>query len=322
MDLVLAETLKPLHPYLERPDLIELSVNQSGEVGLELAQKGYVFEKSKLDKGYWQRLVRVLANLNQSYFDEEKQPFMSGDLPGGHRFQAIISRKNVNPDLSGFMLTIRINRAVRLGLEDFGLTDEREDDLIQTISNYGTVFISGGMSSGKTTFTKALVKHIPLDARIQCVEDAKELEFPHKNIDRYQVDRNDDKQAVNYPKIIDHITRSRPDFIVTGEVSVANAFAVVRLLNLGHGFLTTVHANTPNLSYAAIEQNIAMAGFPRFDVRRILQESIDRIVQLSKVKLDGQYQRQVVEILNPKLNSRWIRDKHHHWRFESLDKES
>lgn len=303
--------LKPLQRYLDMPDLVELSVSNSSQVGLEIAGHGYQFvETPELTEGYWLRLCRVLANLKGTYFDEQDQPILSAELPGGHRFQAMIGRHVKNR----LMITIRVRRKLKVGLDQFGVSGPIKEDIINVIKACGVILISGGMSSGKTTLFNALLSHIPQEARIQCVEDAFELDIPHHNKDNYFVDRNDASQSVNYTRIIEHITRARPDFILTGEVSVENAFSVVRLLNLGHGFMATVHANTPKLCFDAISQNIAMSGIQGFDVKPVLSSTIDRVIQIAKIKDEDSEKRQVVEVFAPKENYSWVKATAIEWK--------
>ena len=57
--------------------------------------------------------------------------------------------------------------------------------------------------------------------RVQSVEDAHELVIPHEHKTRYFVDRNSKGKApVGYREIVEHMSRSRPDLIILGEVSV------------------------------------------------------------------------------------------------------
>ena len=93
--------------------------------------------------------------------------------------------------------------------------------------------------------------------------------------------------------------------IIAGEVSVANAFPIIRLLNSGHaGFMCTVHANTPELALSsAIPQNIVLAGIHVPNIEETLYELIDVIIQLHRTSTG---RREVVEILFPKSKRREV----------------
>jgi type IV secretory pathway ATPase VirB11/archaellum biosynthesis ATPase len=215
-----------------------------------LADKGYVFkEVSELSIEYWTNLCYVLGNKKGEVFNPETQPRMSTRLPGGHRFEAMIG-KAVD---SGLSVSIRMNRNMPLSLEDFGLPSSIQNELIKAVREGESILVSGGTSSGKTTFLKALIQYIPLEKRV-LTEDTPELEVSHLNKVHYLVNRNENSPVISWPQVIDHLMRSRPDVIIAGELSIANTFALISLLDTGHrGFMTTVHSNSAKL---AIEETI------------------------------------------------------------------
>jgi len=294
--------LMPLLPLLETQNLVELSVNKPCEVGLEIAGLGYQFQTvEKLDYTYWVLLCHVLANQNGVAFNPQHQPRVSTALPGGHRFEAMVG-KNVEHLLS---ISIRMKRAISIALEHFGLRGALKDRIIYLVQSGANILISGGTSSGKTTFLNQLIAYIPEPTRILTVEDTRELEVPHLNRKHYIVSRNEANPAIGYSEMIDHLMRSRPDVIIAGEISVSNAFPIVRLFNSGHsGFMCTVHANSPELALsAAIPQNVRLAGLDSVGVCELLYETVDIVLQLHR-QPNGQ--RQVTEILFPKTKEKIV----------------
>jgi Flp pilus assembly CpaF family ATPase len=296
--------LIPLWPLLETENLVELSVNKPSEVGLEIVGSGYQFQKvERLDYAYWILLCHVLANQNGVVFNPQHKPRVSTALPGGHRFEAMVG-KNVEHLLS---ISIRIKRVISIVLEHFGLKDALKERIIDLVQTGANMVISGGTSSGKTTFLNQLIAYIPEHTRILTVEDTRELEVPHLNRKHYIVSRNEANPAIGYSEMIDHLMRSRPDVIIAGEVSVSNAFPIVRLFNSGHsGFMCTVHANSPELALrAAIPQNIRLAGLDSVGVCDLLYQTVDIVLQLHR-QPNGQ--RQVTEILFPKTKEKILID--------------
>ncbi len=295
-DAALRAMLIPLWPLLKTDNLVELSVVRPGQVGLEIAGSGYRFEPAPhLDYNYWYLLCQVLANKSGVNFHTVNQPRISTALPEGHRFEAMMG-KNVDQEIS---VSIRLKRQVSLSLEDFGLQGALKDRIIQSIILGANVIVSGGTSSGKTTFLNRLINYIPSETRILTVEDTRELDIPHVNQKNYIVSRNESNPAIDYAAIIDHLLRSRPDMIIAGEVSVANAFPIIRMLNSGHaGFMCTIHANTPDLALtAAIPQNIQLAGGNSLGIAKLLYQTIDIVLQLHRTQTGA---RVVTEVLFPK----------------------
>ncbi len=294
--------LKPLEPFLKTKNLVELSVNKPQEVGLEIAGIGYHFVAApELTDRYWTSLCHILANGNGMMFDPIRQPKVSTYLPGGHRFEAMIG-KNVRSELS---VSIRLKRQIVLPLRAFGLKGAIQERLINLVKRGANMIVSGGTSSGKTTFLNQLIPYIPKESRILTVEDTYELDIPHLNAVSYFISRNESNPSIGYAEMIDHLVRSRPDIIITGEVSVANAFPIVRILNTGHlGFMSTIHANTPTLALtSAIPQNIKMAGIDSSDIAELLYQVVDVVIQLHRFP-DGK--RKITDILFPKTRENMI----------------
>lgn len=190
-----------------------------------------------------------------------------------------------------------------MSLETFGVTGHLKEKLIRWVEKGANLIISGGTSSGKTTFLNALIQYIPANTRILTVEDTYELEIPHQDTVNYRVSRNEENLTVGYPQMLDHLLRSTPDVIIAGEVSIQNAYPILKMLNSGHsGFMCTVHANTPQLALKlAIPQNVALSGMNVPDVDKVLYKLIDVVIQVHKIK-DGK--RVVTELFFPKQNKK------------------
>lgn len=290
--------LLPIETYLNDPDLIECSVIQPGELRLEKAGQGFThIFTPKLDLKYWETLCHVLANHWGVGFDSVTQPRLSVMLPGGHRFEAMVG-SNVESKIS---ISIRMRRYLHLSFTDYGLNSTHKQLIITHIKEGANILISGGTSSGKTTFMNMLIQAIPLNKRILVLEDTRELNLPHENHVHYVVSRNEKNPSLDYPQMIDHLMRSRPDIILMGELSMANSYPILRLLNSGHaGFMCTLHANSCEAALSwAIPQNIAFSGHETKGVKEFLYEAVDLVIQLHR---NDRGQRQVSEMLLPKKN--------------------
>ena len=220
------------------------------------------------------------------------------ELPGGHRFEAMVG----DAVKQKIAVSIRLKREIILTLEDFGLVGEKKDKLVAMIERGANIIVSGGTSSGKTTFLNCLLKYVPKDRRILSVEDTYELSIDHYDKANYLVSRNENNPTIGYPQMIDHLMRSRPDMIVCGELSMANALPILRMLNSGHaGFLCTAHADSPKSLIDAIRQNILMSGtdIPKSELEQLLYGLLDAIVQLHRTSSG---KRQVTTIYYPKTD--------------------
>jgi len=185
------------------------------------------------------------------------------------------------------------------------LSGSLKEEVIGRVKEGANCIVSGGTSTGKTTFLRQLIKHIPSSRRIITVEDTREIFIKnHSQCVHHLVPRNGstEQQRKNYADVIDHMVRSRPDMIVLGEVSNSNSFPIVRLLNTGHaGFFTTVHANDANLALSnAIPQNISMNGQDASGIETVLRDTVDMVIQINKYESDKSSKRLVSEVLFPK----------------------
>ncbi|MDQ4086539.1 MAG: Flp pilus assembly complex ATPase component TadA, partial [Pseudomonadota bacterium] len=159
------------------------------------------------------------------------------------------------------------------------------------------ILISGGTSTGKTTFLNALIREIPIEERLILVEDTPEVHVRHPNAVGLLAVRGELGEArVTANDLISASLRMRPDRIILGELRGEEAFAFLRAVNTGHpGSMTTVHADSPQ---RAIEQIVLLAlqagtQLNRDDVRHYVASTVDIFVQLARV--GGR--RQVAEVV-------------------------
>jgi type IV secretion system protein VirB11 len=159
----------------------------------------------------------------------------------------------------------------------------------EAIKNKKNVIVSGGTSTGKTTFVNAALKEIPEMERIITVEDAREIKLDHI-LNRVHLLASKGGQGlakVTTQDLIEACLRLRPDRIIVGELRGAEAFSFLRAVNTGHpGSISTLHADTPQL---ALEQLILMVmqaglGITRDQIANYVENVIHVIIQLKRGK--------------------------------------
>jgi len=81
------------------------------------------------------------------------------------------------------------------------------------------IVISGGTSSGKTTFLNACLCHIPHTERILLLEDTREITIPHPNQVSLLSSKGEQGLArVSMQDLVQCCLRLRPDRIIVGEI--------------------------------------------------------------------------------------------------------
>jgi type IV secretion system protein VirB11 len=148
------------------------------------------------------------------------------------------------------------------------------------------ILVSGGTSTGKTTFLNALLREVPAGERLILIEDTPELKVHHENAVGLLAARSALGEArVSANDLVAASLRMRPDRIILGELRGTEAYAFLRAINTGHpGSMTTVHADSAERAIEQIVLLVLQAGtqLGRDDVRHYVSRTVDVFVQLAR----------------------------------------
>ena len=291
--------LAPLRPWLERESVTEILVNRPGELWIEdAAHPGMQrIELPAVDDRLLQRLAEQVARVSHQGINRE-HPLLSATLPDGARIQLC----GPPATRTHWALAIRRHRLLELPLDayDRGPIVPREEPampdpmaepiayLREAIERRRTILISGGTSTGKTTFLNAMLHEIPAQERVVLVEDTAELKLPGANgVGLIAVKGELGEARVSANDLLQAALRLRPDRIVLGELRGNETVSFLRAINTGHpGSFSTVHANSPK---GALEQIALMAmqtniGLTRAETLEYAASVIDIVVQLNRIE--------------------------------------
>lgn len=290
--------LAPLRPWLDRESVTEVLVNRPGELWIEdAAHPGMQrIELPEMDDRLLQRLAEQVARISHQGINRE-HPLLSATLPDGARIQLCgppATRRH-------WALAIRRHRLLELPLDAYDrgpITPPVEPPspdamaepiafLRDAIGRRRTVLISGGTSTGKTTFLNAMLREIPSHERIVLVEDTAELKLPGANgVGLIAVKGELGEAKVTPNDLLQAALRLRPDRIVLGELRGNETVSFLRAINTGHpGSFSTVHANSPKgaldqIGLMAMQTNI---GLSRSETLAYAASVIDIVVQLDRI---------------------------------------
>ena len=137
-----------------------------------------------------------------------------------------------------------------------------EDFIRAAVKHRYTMLLSGGTSSGKTTFLNAILKEVPPDERIITIEDTREVKPLQKNFLPLVASKGDQGQArVTIESLLQAAMRLRPDQIFLGEIRGSEAYSFLRAVNTGHpGSITTIHADSPSGAFEQVALCVMQAG--------------------------------------------------------------
>jgi type IV secretion system protein VirB11 len=307
--IYLRSYLAPLTGMLARPDVTDIYVNRPGELWVETI--GGAIERHDapaLDEATLARLARQIAAFSSQGISRE-HPLLSATLPDGARVQVVAPPATRGP----LALAIRKHVSADLGLADYvaaGAFDRTQGRdslersgadralaaqlaagdlagmLAAAVRARKNILVSGGTSTGKTTFLNALLREIPAEERLILIEDTPELDARHDNMVGLLAARSTLGEAqVSANDLLAASLRLRPDRIILGELRGEEAFAFLRAINTGHpGSMTTVHADSAE---TAVEQIVLLAlqagtRLDREDVRHYVRSTVDIFVHLAR----------------------------------------
>lgn len=184
-------------------------------------------------------------------------------------------------------------------LIDLGtLNEEVAKFLKQIVVARYNIFISGGTSSGKTTFLNALSAFIPSNERVITIEDSAELQLQQMtNLVRLET-RNSNQEgvkAITARELIHTALRMRPDRIIVGECRGEETLDMLQAMNTGHdGSLSTGHGNSIRDMLSRLEMMVLMGTeLPLQAIRQQIAMGIDIMIHLERGR---DHKRRIVEI--------------------------
>lgn len=289
--------LDVLEEALEDPTVTEIMVNGFQNIFLERHGKTERWDKQfssaeKLDDV----IQQIVGQCNRAV--NEQNPIVDARLADGSRVNVVMKPVALN----GPILTIRRFPEEAVTMQDLiawgSITEEAAEFLKTLVENRYSILISGGTSTGKTTFLNALSGFIPPDERIITIEDSAELMI--QGIDNLV--RLETKTAtieggteITIRDLIRTALRMRPARIIVGEVRGGEAADLLNVLNTGHpGSFSTLHANSSRDMISRLETMVLMGiTIPLEAIRHQIVSGVNIIIQLER---DREGRRKVLEI--------------------------
>jgi type IV secretion system protein VirB11 len=286
----------------------EVMVNRPGEAWVEKAGDQRLVQIPEIDIDHLLGLGRLVAQSTAQGISEET-PLLSATLPNGYRIQ-IVFPPAVEPNLVAFAIRkgttvhLSLDKYAEMGAFDNTSTKEIVDSNNPILCDYlksgnvkefirhavnckKNIIISGGTSTGKTTFTNAALGEIPSSERLITVEDAREVMLhQHPNKVHLLASKGGQGRAkVTTQDLIEACLRLRPDRIIVGELRGAEAFSFLRAINTGHpGSISTLHADAPSMALEQLKLMVMQAGrvMPTEEVKKYILAVVDIVVQLKR----------------------------------------
>ncbi len=300
--------LRALRPILSDPEVTEVCINRPKEAFLETRRGWERRDLPFADFEWCMRLAKLVANSTRQRIDESS-PLLSASLPSGERAQIVLPPATTSETVA---ITLRrpseqvwtveelarrgIFRSTRRSTSSLDETEQQLLSLLRTqnyeafmrlaVASRKNILVSGPTGSGKTTWTKALIREIPKDERLITIEDARELVLDsHPNHVRLFYSKDDQGLSRVTPKqLLESCLRMKPDRILLAELRAEEAFDYLRNVNSGHpGSITSVHAGSCELAFEQlvllIKQSPGGRELARADIKSLLFLLVDVVIQ-------------------------------------------
>lgn len=296
--------------YMHSPDVTEICINRPGELYLEtrdgwqcIQVPGLTFERAR------QFCTAVVNESNTGQRITDVDPMVSLTFPTGQRAQFVIppacdagkvsitirlpSRRSISLrqyEQSGFFEHI-IEGDQGVGAHDRELLElrARRDyaGFFRSAVNYRkNIVVSGATGSGKTTFMKSLVDHIPAGERLITIEDARELFMQQPNVVHLLYSKGGQSSSnITAKSCMEACLRMKPDRIILAELRGDESFYFIRNCASGHpGSITSCHAGSTAQTWDQLALMVKAsnegAGLEFGIIQRLLRMTIDIVVHI------------------------------------------
>lgn len=299
-----------IREFMQSPDVTEICINRPGEIYLENRSGWQRVEVPSLTSARALQFCTTVVNeSNTGQRITDVNPVVSLTFPTGQRAQFVIPPAVEAGQVS---ITIRLPAKQTRTLDEYqqeGFFDELLDDTagidpqdkellaLRAAHRYSDFFkqaviykknivVSGATGSGKTTFMKSLVHHIPSSERLVTIEDARELFIDQPNAVHLLYSKGGQSIAnITAKSCMEACLRMKPDRIILAELRGDEAFYFIRNCASGHpGSITSCHSGSVEQTWdqlaLMVKASSEGAGLEFATIKRLLMMTIDIVVHI------------------------------------------
>jgi flagellar protein FlaI len=276
--------------FMRDPYLEDIHIVTGQKIHLIHKVFGMIKTNISIDRDDGQLFARKLSEKMGAPVSEG-QPIVDGVLPDGSRGNIIysdaISIKGPSMTIRRFTETpISVTQLIKWGTLSSSIAA-----YLWLCLQYGrSFFLCGGTACGKTTTMNAIIPFIPPQKKIYTTESTPEMQVPHTVWQQLLTKTSGPEEGqVDMFDLLRAALRSRPDYIIPGEVRGAEGNIVFGAMQTGHPVMTTFHAG----SVTKVIQRFT--GDP-INVPKTFMDNLDFVVIQLGMDRDGKLLRRVTSI--------------------------
>ncbi len=225
------------------------------------------------------------------------EPIVDGKLVDGSRIQTTLG-KTVTKNSTFTIRRFREDPLTPIDLiKNNTISLEMAAYFWMVIEKGTNMLFCGGTASGKTTALNAMSLFLPSTYKIVSIEDTREINLPHENwiagTTRTGFASTEDFKTGKDIDMFDLIRvalRQRPRVIIVGEVRGKEAYTLFQAMTTGHLSYSTIHAADMHALIQRLESK-------PIDLPRALLTSLDLIVFLNSVTVNGEPCRRITDVV-------------------------
>jgi flagellar protein FlaI len=217
-------------------------------------------------------------------------PLLDATLPDGSRIQLTYSKYVTK---QGSTYTIRKFKADPLTIVDLIKNETISPEIAAllwfVVENKSSIFVCGGVASGKTTMLNCLSTFISPDSKIVTIEDTPEVQLYHKNwIRAVTRPSTGSSEEITLFDLLRASMRQRPDYILVGEIRGEEAYTLFQAMSTGHLGLATLHAENVDSALRRLETE-------PMNIPRMMVAGLNMVMIMARREIDGQPVRKIIE---------------------------
>ena len=228
--------LGPIEPLIRDPNIEDIS--GIGPSDVFIVHKIFDTLKTSIVFGSMERLSTYSKRLSERIGRpvSDKVPIVDATLPDGSRLSIVYSS---DVSIRGPSFTIRKFSDIPISiiqLVKYNTMSAEEAAYLWLALEYGqSVFVCGETASGKTTVVNALVPFIRPESKIFSAEDTPEIRCPQPAWQQLVTrERGAEESRVTLFDLLKTALRSRPNYIIVGEIRGAEGSMAFQAMQTGH----------------------------------------------------------------------------------------